>query len=156
VTVYCIDTSSLIDAWERHYPIESFPGVWERLAGLVTADRLIAPEEVRHELEKKSDGAIRWARKQKGLFVPMDTAIQTEVGAILSQHPRIVDSKKGRHTADPFVIALAKLRAAAVVTQEDLTGKIEVPKIPDVCRALRIDCMKLLSVIRAEKWVFGA
>lgn len=39
--IYCIDTSSLIDAWQARYPIEHFPNVWARIDGLAAASRLL-------------------------------------------------------------------------------------------------------------------
>jgi hypothetical protein len=106
---------------------------------------------VRFELEKKSDGAIKWAKQQKGLFVPIDDGVQREVAGVLAAHPRLVAAKRGRNAADPFVIALARLRGAVVVTQESPTAK---DKVPEVCRALAVPCVNLIGLIRREGWTF--
>jgi len=52
--VYCIDTSTMIDAGERYYPIDIFPGFWERLDGLVDAGRLKAPATLIDERKRKT------------------------------------------------------------------------------------------------------
>ena len=43
---YCIDTSSLIAAWQERYTIENFPGFWVQMEALIMAGRLIAPVDV--------------------------------------------------------------------------------------------------------------
>ncbi|MDE2793566.1 MAG: DUF4411 family protein [Gemmatimonadota bacterium] len=107
---FSIDTSAILDGWTRHYPREAFPGLWRHLEELIRSGDLRASEEVRHELEKKEDEAFAWARGQEGFFVPMDDEIQDAVSAILAVHPRLLDTRRGRSGADPFVIALAKVR----------------------------------------------
>jgi len=84
-TIYCIDTISLLEGWDRYYPHDLFLGLWARLGALVEAGRLIAPDEVRFELEKKSDGAIKWAKQQKGLFVPIDDGASSKNNSIFHE-----------------------------------------------------------------------
>ena len=77
-----------------------------------------------YELEKKEDEAFAWAKAQEDLFVPMDDEIQDAVSAILADHPRLLDTRRGRSGADPFVIALAKVRGCTVVTGEHRSGSL--------------------------------
>jgi len=151
---FSIDTSAILDGWTRHYPREAFPGLWRHLEELIRSGDLRASEEVRYELEKKEDEAFAWARGQEGFFVPMDDEIQDAVSAILADHPRLLDTRRGRSGADPFVIALAKVRGCAVVSGERPSGSLQRPKIPDVCLALHLESMSLLDLIRREGWVF--
>jgi hypothetical protein len=46
---YSIDSSSLIHC-RRVYPIDVFPRLWHLLDGLITANRLVAHEEVWQEI----------------------------------------------------------------------------------------------------------
>ena len=55
---------------------------------------------------------------------------------------------------DPFVIATAQIHTAIVVTGERPSGKLSKPKIPDVCQALGMRCIRILGLIQAEKWSF--
>jgi hypothetical protein len=64
----------------------------------------------------------------------------------------LVDLKKGRGQADPFVVALARVRGATVVTEEH--AKPTAPKIPDACRRFGIRCINLLEFIREMRWKF--
>lgn len=151
---FSIDTSAILDGWTRHYPREAFPGLWRHLEKLIRSGDLRASEEVMYELQKKGDEAFAWAKAQEDFFVPMDDEIQDAVSAILADHPRLIDTRRGRSGADPFVIALARVRGCAVITGEQRSGSLERPKIPDVCHAIGIESMSLLDLIRRERWVF--
>jgi hypothetical protein len=58
--IYCIDTSSLIAAWQERYPIENFPAFWIKLEVLINEERLVAPIDVLLETKKRSDELHVW------------------------------------------------------------------------------------------------
>lgn len=152
--IYSIDTSALLDAWIRWYPPDLFPKLWENFEALISEKRLIASEEVLVELEKKDDEIYKWAKKQK-MFYPLTTEIQLISSQILNKFPRLIDSRKERSQADPFVIALAKNRNCLVVTGEKNPGTEDRPRIPIVCKAFGITQINIVQLIRAEGWRFG-
>lgn len=152
---YSIDTSAILDGWNRYYPPDIFPGLWNRLGGLITDGHLRATEEVLVEIEKKDDNVCEWARNQDGFFVPIDTKIQPVVSDILSSFEKLVDTRANRSAGDPFVIALAVVERCTVVTGEGRTGRPDRPNIPDVCEALGVPCVNLLQLIRREGWSFA-
>ena len=55
-----------------------------------------------------------------------------------------------RSGVDPFVIALAMVNQGTVVTEENATGNIAKPRIPDVCDALGVPCLTLIGYIEAQ------
>jgi len=152
---YSIDTSAFLDGWVRYYPPDVFPPLWRKIEGLIATTELRASIEVGEELRRKDDGVYKWTKSQNGLFSAIDLDIQFKVKEILTQFPRLVSSQSNRTTADPFVIALAQIENCIVVTGEKLTGSVNHPKIPDVCRQLNIRCMTLLEMIRNENWIFA-
>jgi hypothetical protein len=152
---YSIDTSAILDGWARYYPPDVFPGLWQHVDDLIAEGRLIATEEVLHELERKDDDAYAWAKERQQMFVPIDEEIQPAVTAILEQFEKLVDTRANRSAADPFVIALAQTKGCAVVTGEKATKNLNRPNIPDVCQELKLPCLALLQLIRNEKWVFA-
>lgn len=152
---YSIDTSAILDGWARYYPPDVFPGLWQHLDELIAEERLIATEEVLHELERKEDELYIWAKERERMFVPIDTGIQSAVTKILERFEKLVDTRANRSAADPFVIALAQVEGCTVVTGERPTGRVDRPNIPDVCQGLRIPWTSLLQLIRTEKWVFA-
>lgn len=151
---YSIDTSALLDAWRRQYPPDVMPALWDGLDRLVQSGDLRATEEVLHELERKDDDVFEWGKRRSGLFVEIDDPIQPVVQAILRDHKKLLDTRKSRSGADAFVIALAQLNNAAVVTSERATGSVNRPNIPDVCTALGLRCISMLGLIREQGWVF--
>ena len=156
MVTYCIDTSALIEAWQVDYPIENFPGFWERMDELIKAGRLAAPEEVLREITKRSDELHAWLNARKQMFRELVDAVQVEAAAVLSKYPRLVGERRLRTSADPFVIALARVEGLQIITDEKPTGNLNRPNIPDVCTDLKMQpCWPIVGIIRAEKWVLG-
>lgn len=151
---FSFDTSSILHAWRRAYPPEVFPALWQRIDGLIEQGQMIASEEVLVELERVDDEVHGWALQRPAMFVPTDDAAQLAVQEILRSHRGLVDPARPRLGADPFVIALARIRGCTVVTQETPTGNPVRPKIPDVCGALGIRCVNVLRFLREQGWVF--
>src|SRR5690349_10854 len=136
MVIYCIDTSALIAAWQERYPPENFPSFWQRMNALIQAGRLTAPMEVYRETKKRSDELHKWLSDRKQMFRELEEAIQIEAANVLSQFPRLVGERKLRTSADPFVIAMARVGSLLIVTDEKPTGSLQRPNIPDVCGAL--------------------
>jgi hypothetical protein len=152
---YCIDTSSLIAAWQERYPIENFPAFWRKMEDLINAKRLVSPVEVLNEMQKRSDELHAWLKARGEMFRELEDEIQIEAANVLAQFPRLVGQRKLRTSADPFVIALARVAGLKIVTDEKPTGSLDRPNIPDVCAAMGMNCIGLLELIKAEKWVIG-
>ena len=108
-SAYCLDTTALL-FFADFYSADTFPDVWMKLGDLVTDSVIIAPREVRRELEKKDDnGALTWANNHKSLFRPLD-ADQAAVATKIVNAPQLsglVDFESELPDADPFVFALA-------------------------------------------------
>lgn len=151
---YCVDTSAWMDGWQRYYPNDVFPTLWQRLHDRITAGEIIASEEVYVELARKDDALHKWLQERKQMLVPLDEDIQTHAGELLHEYPRLVDTLRNRSTADPFVVATALARIAVVVTGELPNGRLDKPKIPDVCRAKGIRCINFLQMIREMRLSF--
>ena len=149
---YCFDTSVFINAWQRDYPPDVFGSLWVKFESMIGNGEIVAPEEVRIELQRKDDLVLEWAKKRPYMFVPIDISVQNAVLAILKRFPRLVETRKGRSGADPFVIGLAMIGNLTVVTYEKTSRNLEKPKIPDVCKEYDVECISLLSMLRRECW----
>ena len=145
---YCIDTSGWLDGWERHYPPDVFPSLWIKLDELVDAREIISSEEVYVELQKKADELHDWVKDRKQMLIPLTEEIQRRASSLLGEYPRLVDTLRGRSKADPFVIATAMELEAVIVTGEIVTGKMDKPRIPDICQVKGIRCITFLQLIR--------
>jgi hypothetical protein len=156
---YCIDTSFLLDAWRRKYPPDHFPPFWQYIDSIVSRGEMKSPEEVLEDLKKKDDDVYRWAKdREELLFVPIDNNSQQEVRSILERFENLIKQRTGRSSSDPWVIALAKLNAATVITTEGASTSPNPlkPKIPDVCTALGIKYIDTLQFIRQEGIIFNS
>lgn len=152
---YRIDTSSLVHAYQRSYPPDILPALWdEKLDELINAARLIAPFDVLEELKQKHDDLHEWAKPRVDMFVEIDQ-YQDELASIMADYPRLVDTKKGKSGADPMVIALAlsKNPPLCVVTEEGF-GSEKSPRIPYVCDQRDLRCINVLQLIRDQGWSF--
>jgi hypothetical protein len=153
--IYSCDSSAFLDGWVRHYPPDTFPVVWEQMSRLIGDGQLLFVDEVARELKRKDDGAYQWVADRDNSIVAIDGLIQDAVTEILRDHQRLLDTRRNKSGADPFVIALARVRACSVLTGEQSTGSLERPKIPDVCSVLTIPCVSLVQMFRDERLVFA-
>ena len=145
--VFCLDTSALINPWNRYYAPDLTPGYWRDVPRLVSDKRAILSEEVREELERIEDGLRDWARTNIAAWQPLTDPIQEVVGHIMANWGQLVDVRKDRSRADPFVIATAKVIGAIVVTDEK-HGTAKDPRIPFVCERLDVPCLDVYSFVR--------
>lgn len=150
---YSFDTSGLLDGWIRYYSPEVFPSLWKQMEAAGAGGLLVAVQDVLFELEKKDDDVHNWA-KQHMTFVPLDTAIQKAARKILGRFPNLVNPRRSRSLADPFVIALAQVQGFTVVTAERASTSAQKPRIPDVCAAIAVPCLPLLGMFKELGWKF--
>lgn len=151
--LYCVDTSSYIRAWHEAYPPDVVPSFWDRMDKAMKSGRVISPEEVLREVGKRSDELHEWLHARRDCFADIDDDLQDGVADILSANPLLAKNRKGASSADAWVIALARLRGVAVVSEETAVNHSEKrPKIPGVCGGVGVACMPLLQFMRAEKW----
>lgn len=149
---YSVDSSSLIEGFREILPYAILPAFWNRdLPALVAEGELRATEYVLWELEKQDDELLTWVRDLDDLFVPMDEEIQLDVRAVLKDQPRLL--RAGRSGADPFVISLARTNGATVVCEE--RRKPTAPRMPDVCDALGIPCIRLIELVHEQGWSYS-
>lgn len=152
--VYCLDTSALIQAWNTYYSPDLCPEYWDTIEELARRHRVFCTEEVRREIKKGDDDLFRWVKQRPFLFREVTPQVQENLRRILASHRELVDSKKDRSIADPWVIAHAMAENAAVVTKEG-TAPRKV-KIPDVCHALGVECMDDFQFLREVGVRFSA
>jgi hypothetical protein len=147
--VYWVDTCSFTKL-RRDYPREQFEPVWLLVENLVGDGRLKSVEEVKVEIDAQDDLIAKWANENRNLFIPLEDDIQEAARQILAKHPTLVDTRKRKGSADPFIIGAATIHGGKVVTEEKHSGGPEKVKIPDVCDALKVDCISMLELLKRE------
>ncbi len=158
VSIYSVDSSSLMDWQDRFYPTDVFMDLLAKTEALIAAGRFLAPAQVRQEVEAVgTPGLMDWVEHHRDMFVPTAQTL-TETQAIQRQFAGLLDPRAEHEEADAYVIALAKIRGGIVVTQETAAAEKHKPKrshyIPDVCRELGISCINFLGLMRREGWRF--
>lgn len=146
---YIIDTCSLT-AMRRVYPRDVFPSAWEKLEDLAESEIIASTEDVFEEIKSQDDDLLEWANDYEEIFYPLSEEIQRGAIKVLESHDNLVDLKKRKSGADPFVIATAMVHSCTVVTEEKPSGGENRSKIPDVCQDYDIKCIKILDMLRDE------
>ena len=118
---YVIDTSIWIHVG-RHHPPDIFRSLWQGFDAAIAVGNVLSPEEVLHELEQGDDTLAAYLGTRSGLFVPLDETQMTAVAEVVRACPGLVDEEAERGRADPFVVALARVRGGTVVTGSDREG----------------------------------
>lgn len=148
--LYIFDTSAFAKL-NRDYPRENLSIVWEKVEEVVGEKRLISSEVVYREILKGNDYLSRWAKENRDIFHPLSKDIQNVTRSIINEYQSIIDFKRNKSGADPFVIAFAKVVNGIVVTEEKPSGGPDKVKIPDVCSLMKIQCVNFLTVLKFEK-----
>ncbi len=147
---YLVDTCSLLEL-RRVYPLDVFPSVWDTLGELADKGIMMSVEEVFEELKvHEEDVVTAWAKKHLTMFLPLDEPTQVKAKEILEDHANLLNLRKRKSTADPFLIAASITHSCTLVTEEKPGGGPQRPRIPDVCASYGVRCVKLLDLLRAE------
>jgi hypothetical protein len=155
-TIYCIDTSALIWAMKRTYPMDIAPAFWAKFSEAVKNGQIISTEAVLDEISKTDDDLYAWAKSQDGLFISISDDVAAQMPVVMKSCPNLIDPKRKRDEADPYVIAQAVVSRAVVVTQENPHGVNNAQiNIPDACKILDLKSVNLLGMIRALGWKFN-
>jgi hypothetical protein len=150
---YSLDTSGLLDGWVRYYSPDVFPSLWKQMEAAAADGTIVAVQDVLLELERQDDDVFAWAKRHV-TFVQLEDAIQASATEILARFPQLVNTRRSRSVADPFVIALARVQGLTVVTAERASGSPQKPRIPDVCAGVGVKCMPLLGMFKELGWQF--
>jgi len=106
---YSLDTSGLLDGWVRYYSPDVFPSLWKQMEAAAADGTIVAVQDVLLELERQDDDVFAWAKRHV-TFVQLEDEIQASATEILARFPQLVNTRRSRSVADPFVIALAQVQ----------------------------------------------
>lgn len=144
MTTYCLDTSLLINGWNKHYRRDVFPQVWEAIGRLIASGKARIPWEVFKEVNKQADELQVWVTEYKHLIErPSDDELE-KMRLLMAQFPNIAAQGGSTNAADPWVIVLAQSLGGIVVTDEKRQASAKStkpPKITFVCDQIDIPWM---------------
>lgn len=162
-----MDTSSLIGLKASL----AIPFVRSRMSSLIERGKLVSPDEVRREILEGEDELVAWARGDgRGMFLKPTARDFDHLRSLLHVCPRAVPLLRPKRLwADGYVVALAlrlkhetieslfpevQLDHVRVVSQElparGPTREDQSVRIPDLCSAKGINCIKLDTFLEVE------
>ena len=149
---YVVDTSIWIRVGREH-PQDIFRSLWQKLDDAIASGDLVSPEEVLRELERGEDELAVALARRPGLFVPLDDAQMVAVSEVVQSCRGLVSASAERGRADPFVVALARVRSGTVVTGERPRRGSNAPfRIPDACAFFGIPWVDWFGFLREVGW----
>ncbi|WP_369930057.1 PIN domain-containing protein [Xanthomonas sp. NCPPB 2632] len=143
----------------KHYYPTVFKSVWAGLEQLIEEGAVVSTKEVWTELQngEPNKHVHPWLKARKHIFTVPSAKELGMVGQILAvpHFQAIIGEKqrlRGTPVADPFVVAAAWARDAAVVTEEQ--HKPNASKIPNVCEHFKVRYLSLEEFMAEQGWTF--
>jgi len=164
IKIYVFDSSAFI-TMNRFYPKTFMPDLWNKLDTLIASGNIISHEYVKNELSYKSkkgqpDFLSEWIKDRSNIFRSITPEQIEIVKTILEKFPGLIDYKKEKEEADPWIIALAKeeieqpslfKKDVSVVTMESARSP---QKMPAVCTSFHIPYLDLFDFFIERRWAF--
>lgn len=155
---YVLDTSFFSDIWmpEGTYPRDRHVGLWRHLEAQIDRGEVIAPQEVREELQRCiGDELDRWLGLHGDMFVPVGAEQLAVLTSIVRKYPAFTLGP--RHLADPAVVSLAAAARLEVLTSEryQTSPSPKTPAIPNLCEQFGIRCLGVNEYLRTENVVLS-
>lgn len=143
-TVYCVDTSSLINL--KPFRRDVFPTIWRKLEDMIKNGELIAPMEVYGEIEIGKDIIHNWCKDYKGMFKDIDECQIQKLQEVEKQYDKQYWENEINKPkwADPWVVALGICEEAIIVADEKNTRN----RIPAISSALGLECLELIDFFK--------
>lgn len=154
---YLLDTNTLIQAKNEYYAFDLCPGFWNCLDQQNKAGKMFSVHAVKEELARGDDQLAKWAAvRDTEFFLPVDERTSGAMAAVSGwvQAGDFRDDAKRAFLAgaDPWLIAHALAHSHTVVTHEvHVDGQKSKVKIPTVCRALNVPCIRTFEMLRTER-----
>jgi hypothetical protein len=145
---YSFDSGAFINGRRDIFISTAFPALWGNIEEMIALGQVRAVDEVKREVTRHDDETAKWAKAQRGLFVPLTREVQEATSRILEQHPKLISLGSNKNSADPFVVGLAMAHFGTVVTQETPSGKLHMPRIPDVRAEMGVPCSYAHELLR--------
>lgn len=153
---YLLDSDVFISGKRQYYGMDFCPAFWDWLIRKNKAAKLFSIDRVQDEFEGH-DELAHWGRKEGiSLFEPssgkdIHPAMQQLSGWVDASH--YMNSAKAAFwaKADGYLVSCGLTYQCTVVTLEvsALESKKKI-KIPDACKAMKVDCITPFDMLRRE------
>lgn len=154
--MYLLDSDALITAKNSYYRFENVPGFWEWIrrgheAGVVGSIR-----QVRDELLGGADELALWVTELDQAFFLDETDEVVESLRLVAAWVQTQGYEQSAvaqflSVADYFLVATAHAGGHSVVSLETPSAGRAKVKIPDVCAAFNVPCIRTFDMLRDER-----
>lgn len=159
--VYLLDANVFIRSKNLEYSFDICPGFWSALSKLNDEGKAFTIEQVYREVSKDED-LLPWFKKQQNKYI-LSTLKDPQVS--FQRIATIIEDSKYNYneaakqqflkSADFFLIAWAMIEKADLVTHEKKASQsVSSIKIPDICEAVKVECINPYEMLRQEGAVF--
>lgn len=153
--VFLLDADTLIRADRVYYPLMRFPVFWDWLQHNGNAGHVKIPVEQYEEVVVGNGVLVDWLKDEKNKAALLfDTEADPSLVAEVTENgyaPDLDEAEIAKLGRDPFLIAYGYelKQQRSVVTFEVSAPKKQRAnrKIPDVCKALGVQCYTLFDLI---------
>lgn len=154
--LFIVDANVFIAAWRDNYRRDQFPGVWQFIEARCREGRLRSIDRVLDEILTPQE-LVDWAESIRSLLFANtnDAAVisayrQTQTWAQGEEQYTIAAKEEFGRVADAWIASYAKVYGGIVVTNEERNddAKRRIP-LPNVCRMLKVSCIKTPDAIEA-------
>ncbi len=142
---YVLDSSALFDL-KNDYPPALFPSLWVKFNAIVADGAIIAPREVRREINLGSDELPEWARSYAHIFLAPTAAEAMIVGQLQLRNTSWISPSETKPIADPFLIAMASEKDLPLITHDT--------RLMPFARGMEVECIRIPEFIAREGWAF--
>lgn len=157
---YLLDTNTLIQAKNDYYSFSICPGFWKWIGKQSEDHSVISIEPVLEEIKEGDDDLTEWAKTNSKFFKPLDEAVFAQISRVVDWVEAGEFRKEAKRDflakADPILIAyaLAHPQTVLVTHERHIEGERKKVKIPTVCQALGVKCIRTFAMLNREKASF--
>jgi hypothetical protein len=154
---YLLDTNTLIQAKNEYYAFSICPGFWDWIDTRTMTGDVFSIEPVLKEIRDVADELTKWANDRASLlFRSLDPATMAKIPEVMTwvQQGDFKDEAKRDFLAkaDPLLIAYALAHPNTILATHEvhIEGEKKKVKIPTVCRAFGISCVRTFGMLSRE------
>jgi hypothetical protein len=134
-----------------------FPSIWVAVESFFKETSVFSCEEVYLEIKEQEDDLSEWADDDKKAFLQPTEEVNDEMSNVMSRFPNLAAKGASLNRADPWVLSVARVSGAVVVTDEQPDGNRRAtlpPKLPNACEALSIAWIRPIDFLAEMKIKF--
>lgn len=162
--IFLIDSNSLIVPYRHYYSFDLVENFWDQLNYYINNGSIVILDIIKKELNSSGDGLSKWIDNIDTNIIlkckenPKILCIYGEILDYINESKFYTDVAlhgwAKSKTADPWLIATAKINDYTIISFEESNGNLNAikpsskVKIPDICKEFEVKYENLFYMIR--------